>query len=203
MKGIKQTAILLLVLAAAVGGVASAQASGGQAPPANAAPNAPSQNMRTLQRQARELTLLNRLPEAARADAKALLNRAETLRQEMRQLQRDTLTAYVNELKKGEAPPVARELVRESVVSQRLRILEARVALRKDVQAFISKYPQAKALLQQFVGASRMTGGPHWAHGFPGMRSGPAAGFSHGMRRLAPPTPPAPSPQPAPQSGGA
>ncbi|MEJ2668518.1 MAG: hypothetical protein P8Z81_15715 [Deinococcales bacterium] len=136
-----------LVLAAAVltlPALALAQNTPAPTPPAAAQ----QQSLGALERQAARLTLINRLPQADRAEATKLLDRADALRQRARQLRIEELRAYIAALKAGDAPAAARVQAQQKVSDARLTLAKDAATLRTDAQAFLQKVPEARALLR-------------------------------------------------------
>ncbi len=160
--------------------LASAQSGATQpaTPPATSANQAPT--MAQLERQALRLTLIARLPEADRAQATRLLDRADALRQRARALRRKELQDYIDALKAGSAPAVARSEAQQKVAGERTALVKEASTLRTEVQSFLKKVPQARALLR-YLGARERAG---TGFGFaPGQRGsyGPASPNGRGM----------------------
>lgn len=145
--------------------LASAQSGATQptTPPATSASRAPT--MAQLQRQALRLTLIARLPEADRAQATRLLDRADALRQRARALRRKELQDYIDALKAGSAPAVARSEAQQKVASERTALAKEASTLRSEVQSFLKKVPQARALLRYFGARERVGMGFGFAPG--------------------------------------
>lgn len=166
-------AAILLAALLALPAAASAQNAAGaaQATPSTPA-SSPSQQqtLRQLQQQAARLTLIAQLPEADRSQASQLLSRADALRQRSRALRIQELQSYVDALKAGTAPNVARAQAQQQVADQRVTLAKDMASLRSDVQAFLQKVPQARALLRGLAG--RAGGGQGAFGGRPGMRNG-------------------------------
>ncbi|HKI56772.1 MAG TPA: hypothetical protein VKB31_06420 [Trueperaceae bacterium] len=142
-------------------------------------PGAQRQHLAALQREAARLTLIARLPQADRAEATKLLDRADTLRRRARTLRIDELKAYVAALEAGTAPAAARVEAQQKVSDQRLALARQAATLRGDVQAFVRKVPQARALLRELaagMGAAR-------GHRF-GARPGAGNGTGPGAGRI-------------------
>ncbi len=136
-----------LVLAAAaltLPALALAQNTPAPAPPTSTQ----QQTLGALERQAARLTLINRLPQADRAEAAKLLDRAGALRQRARQLRIEELRAYIAALKAGDAPAAARVQAQQKVADARLTLAKDAATLRTDAQAFLQKVPEARALLR-------------------------------------------------------
>jgi len=115
------------------------------------APNASSTTARTLaqlQREARRLTLIARLPAADRQQAGKLLERADALRLRGSELRRQQLQAYIDALRAGAAPAEARAQAQHKIAAARTSLTQDEAVLRADVQAFLQKAPQARALLR-------------------------------------------------------
>lgn len=138
--------------------VASAQSS--QTPPAPGAAGTAASTLRDLERQALRLTVIAQVPEADRAQASQLLDRADALRQRATELRTQELQGYIDALKAGTAPSDARTQVQQKLASERSQLQSDLTTLRDDVQAFVQKVPQARAL-ERYLGAElRASGGP-------------------------------------------
>ncbi|MEJ2292168.1 MAG: hypothetical protein P8Y05_10695 [Deinococcales bacterium] len=139
-------------------GVALASAQGGTTQPATP-PAASSQtpSMAQLQREALRLTLIAQLPAADRQQATQLLDRADALRQRALDLRRQELQAYIDALKSGSVPSVARAQAQQKVASERTSLAQDEATLRSDAQSFLQKVPQARALMR-YLGGGRRTG---------------------------------------------
>jgi len=152
MSGSPRIVASLLAAALLLGGLASAQST--TTPPA--AGSATQQaNLQSLERQAARLTLVNSLPAADRAQATQLLDRADALRQRALSLRAAELQAYIAALQAGDAPMTARVQAQQKVADTRLALTKDVATLRSDVQAFVQKVPQARALLRELGGYGR------------------------------------------------
>ncbi len=103
--------------------------------------------LRQLQREARQLEILQRLPEESRADAEVLLTRAADLADVGLALRTSNMQAYVDALDAGEQPLVARELARQAVAEERLALIREMARLREDIQGFAETYPEVRELM--------------------------------------------------------
>lgn len=174
---------LAIILAAFLALPAAASAQN----PAGSAQAAPSPSQRQtllqLQQQAARLTLVARLPEADRSQATQLLDRATALRNRGRALRIQELRAYVEALKAGAAPEVARVQAQQHVTDQRMALAKDMAAFRNEAEAFVKKVPQARWLLGSLLGGQRGhrcgAQGPG-ADRWPGPRSAPGMGRGTG-----------------------
>ncbi len=138
--------------------VASAQSS--QTPPATGAAGAAASTLRDLERQALRLTVIAQVPEADRAQATQLLDRADALRQRATELRTQELQSYIDALKAGTAPSDARTQAQQKLASERSQLQGDLTTLRDDVRAFVQKVPEARAL-ERYLGAElRAASGP-------------------------------------------
>ncbi|MEM7736950.1 MAG: hypothetical protein AAF267_14295 [Deinococcota bacterium] len=103
--------------------------------------------LRQLQREARQLEILQRLPEESRADAEVLLTRAADLADVGLALRTSNMQAYVDALDAGEQPLVAREIARQAVAEERLALIRDMATLREDIQGFTDTYPEVRELM--------------------------------------------------------
>ncbi len=169
---LRRTMIVVGLLAIMVGPVASAQqttrAPGSQAG-ALAAP------MSELHHKAMRLTILNSLPEEARADAAALLDRMQSVKMAEQQLEVATLTAYVSALEAGESPTVARHLATGEVATQAADLTRERQALRTDLEALVKANPDVRGALLE-AGPFGSGVGPMFGGGEFGRDAGPMFG---------------------------
>lgn len=129
------------------------------------------QTLRRLRQQARRLTLIAQLPQADRAPATELLDRAAALRQRALDLRIREMQAYVAALQAGTAPNAARIQAQQQVSDQRLALANDMDALRSDAQAFLQKVPEARALLRGLPGGPAAASGPAQGRR-PGLGSG-------------------------------
>lgn len=153
---------------ALVAGLAVAQQTGAPGAP-QAAGNAQFAQLRELRREARHLTLLNSLPEAARADAEALLGRMEASRTAEAAQRLAFMQAYVDALEAGQAPADARQAASAAVAEQFAALEAEREALRQDMQAFMTAHPEVRSGLGQGAFGAPGMAGPFGAQGRSGM----------------------------------
>ncbi|MEM6428560.1 MAG: hypothetical protein AAF708_04910 [Deinococcota bacterium] len=104
--------------------------------------------LRQLQREARQLELLERLPEESRAEAEVLLTRVADLADSGLELRTSSMQVYVDALEAGEPPAVARELARQAVSEERLALTREMATLREDVTSFAETYPEAREIVR-------------------------------------------------------
>lgn len=100
-----------------------------------------------LRQEAMRLSLLNELPEDARPEAEALLERVVTLQDRRQDQETAWLTAYVEALRDGETAAVARELADQAVAEENLELLRQAETLREDLRTFVQDNPEAAQLL--------------------------------------------------------
>lgn len=106
-----------------------------------------SASLHSLRLQAHRLAFLNALPEASRAEATALLERADELRSRARDLRRTTLEAYVAALEQGDDRTVARAAADAAVSDVRLTLSQDQARLRADANTFLSAHPELDGAL--------------------------------------------------------
>lgn len=169
---LRRTLIVGGVLALMVGPVAMAQPAGSAAQSGGF-----SADMLALRQNAMRLTILNSLPEDARADAAALLDRRQALRTAEQELQVARLQAYVAALESGESPAVAQDLATSKVATQSADVTREREALRADTEAFVEAHPEVRSALMQAGPFGREAGAPFRAGE---LGQGPGAMFGAG-----------------------
>lgn len=163
---LRRTLIAFGLLAVMVGPIASAQrAAQMQTSEAGAFTMAVSE----LRERALRLTVLNSLPEEARAEATALMDRARAAKASEQELMVARMEAYVAALEAGESPKVAQDLAAGKVAEQSANVTRERETLRNDVEAFVKAHPDLRVKLLQagqfgpgegaMFGAGRMFGG--------------------------------------------
>lgn len=116
-----------------------------------------------LRRQAARLELLNALPEDARGDATALLDRIDAHLTQVEALESQALEARVAALEAGEPAQVAQLLAVQSTIEARITLAREGATLQADVAAFVEAHPDAAATLR-YVGRSYLGDagyGPH------------------------------------------
>lgn len=189
----RRTLIVGSLVALMAGPVAVAQQA--TTAPASQA-NALAETMRDLRQSAARLTLLNALPEEARAEATALLDRMEALRTSQQELEVARLQAYVAALEAGESPTVARELAAGEVATQSADVTRTQEQLMTDLEAFVTAHPEVRGSFLQSsafgrglrAGASGMQlhgmfpGGAPGGRGWEGMQPFRPGGQNHRMR---------------------
>lgn len=131
-----------------------------------------------LQQQAQRLTLLAQVPDEARPEAEALLERAEMLHAAALQLEVNRLEALVAELESGTAADEASETVNDQFEIAFTEIENQQEQLFEDLQAFQETYPEALDKLGLWGGPFGRSFGanPFGQGGFPHMGAGPAFG---------------------------
>ena len=130
---LRRTLIVGGIMALMVGPVAMAQQTTQPVPPAQAGAIAATMQLR---QNAFRLTILNSLPEEARAEATALMDRKQALQTAEQELELTRLQAYVTALEAGESPKVAQDLATGKVAAQSADVTREREALRTDAEAF-------------------------------------------------------------------
>ncbi len=160
-----------------------------QAPGAGRGINAPAQttSAQSLTLRAQRLTLLNSVPEASRADASALLDRADDLYSRSSDLQQSTLEAYVTALEQGDDPMVARASVAVTEAQARLTLAQDAAQLRVDANTFLSAHPELGGTFGAGLGGQMGmvcdgSGYPGQAgNGYPGPMANRSAGAGTGF----------------------
>lgn len=151
-----------------------------------------------LRRQAVRLELLNALPEDARGDATALLDRIDAHLTQVEALESQALEARVAALEAGEPAQVAQLLAVQSTIEARIALAREGATLQADVAAFVEAHPDAAAIVR-YVGRSYLGDAgygaldlgrgmtPRMAAGqgrLPGSAMGPGDGAWPGMRDM-------------------
>lgn len=142
----RHTLLVVALLAVMVGPSAWAQGAGrAQGSQAGSMTAAASE----LRERALRLTVLNSLPEEARAEAAALIDRAEALRNSEQELMVARLEAYVAALEAGESPQVAQDVATGNIAERSADVTREREALREEVKAFMEAHPDLRIKLMQ------------------------------------------------------
>jgi len=132
---------------------------------------------------AQRLTLLAELPEEARPEAEALLDRYDALRTAEQELEVARLEALVAALEAGDSPAVAREVAESAVADQKVELARQREQLRADVDDLADRFPEAANLFRRLAsgrwvaGEGRIVIAGDAAMGFPLFPSAPDAVF--------------------------
>jgi len=143
--------VLLLALAVPLlGAVALAQESGADADLAA--------RIAELRAQAQRLTVLAELPEEARPEVQALLDRYDELRRSAQELEVARLEALVDALEAGESPAVANQLADSAVADQRVELARQWESLRDEAEALAEQYPEAARLLRRLTSQRLLAG---------------------------------------------
>ncbi len=169
---LRRTLIVGGILALMVGPVAMAQQTTQPVPPAQAGAIAATMQLR---QNAFRLTILNSLPEEARAEATALMDRKQALQTAEQELELARLQAYVTALEAGESPNVAQDLATGKVAAQSADVTREREALRTDAEAFGKAHPEVRGTMMQ-LGPLGHEGGAMFGAGEFGRNAGPMFG---------------------------
>src|SRR5690606_21105949 len=107
---------------------------------------------------AQRLTLLAELPEEARPEAEALLDRYDALRTAEQELEVARLEALVAALESGDSPAVAREVAESAVADQKVELARQREQLRADVDDLADRFPEAANLFRRLASGRWVAG---------------------------------------------
>lgn len=106
-----------------------------------------------LRQRAQRLTLLAEVPTEARAEATALLDRADALRTATQQLEVSRLEAYIAALESGDSPSVAQEVASGRINEASVELSRQREAFVADLQAFLEANPGVASSFRRSVNA--------------------------------------------------
>lgn len=161
---------VLVALALVAGAVALAQVAGDS--------SAVQETLAELRQRAQRLTLLAEVPAEARAEASALLDRADALRSAADQLEIARLEAYIAALESGDSAAVAQEVASGQVSEASVDLSRQREALAADIQAFLETHPDVSASFRRSIDALSGSGTIVVRHG--GRGAGAVLHFSPG-----------------------